>query len=88
MLKNAKVTPSRRWRRRVDWLGGFLVASSALTLASRHWWIADVIANLRVQLLIGLLGTSVLCLILSRRKMMLVVLSLTLWQAMALRISA
>ena len=85
MLKNAKVTPSRRWRRRVDWLGGFLVASSVLTLASRHWWIADVIANLRVQLLIGLLGTSVLCLILSRRKMMLVVLSLTLWQAMALR---
>ena len=83
-MSNVEVTPIGGWRLRVDWLAGLVSASSILTLSARHWWVADVIANLRVQLLIGMLGAILLLLIMRRWKIMLVVAALTLWQATAL----
>ena len=76
--------PAGYWRRRVDWLAGLVAACSILTMSARHWWVADVIANLRVQLIISLLGVILLLLIMRRWRIMVVVSALTLWQATAL----
>lgn len=84
-MSNAGAAPIGSWRRRVDWLAGLVAASSILTLSARDWWVADVIANLRVQLLIGMLGAILLFLIIRRWKIMLIVVALTLWQGTALR---
>ncbi|MBC7966373.1 MAG: endonuclease/exonuclease/phosphatase family protein, partial [Fuerstia sp.] len=77
--------PTGIWQRRVDWLAGLVAASSILTLSARHWWVADLIANLRVQLVIGMLGAMLLLLIVRRCRILLVVTVLTVWQATALR---
>lgn len=72
------------WRRRVDFLTGFVAAFSLVTLFARWWWVADLIANLRVQLILGLLAVMV-CLTLMRRWPHLALITvLTLWQLMAL----
>ena len=71
--------------RRVDWLAGLVAACSILTLSARYWWVADLIANLRVQLMIGMVGTIVLLLIMRRWRILVVVAALTMWQASAMR---
>ncbi|MEJ7591058.1 MAG: endonuclease/exonuclease/phosphatase family protein [Planctomycetaceae bacterium] len=82
----AKPTGDRRRRVdwRVDWLPGFVAAFSFLPLFARHWWVGDLIANLRVQLIIGMSGATLLLLITRRWRMMLIITALTLWQATAL----
>ncbi len=72
------------WRRCVDFLTGFAAAFSLVTLFARRWWVADLIANLRVQLILGLL-VAMVCLTLMRRWPHLAVMTLlTLWQLTAL----
>ena len=87
-MSDVKAEPTgNRGRRvdcRVDWLPGFVTAFSILPLFARHWWVGDLIANLRVQLIIGMLGATLLLLITRRWRMMLVVTALTLWQSTAL----
>lgn len=68
-------------RRRIDWLAGFVCLCAAATLFARYFWVADIIANLRVQLILGLLGTIVILLFLRRWRMVLVVTAVTIWQA-------
>ncbi len=77
--------PTSTLRRRVDLLAGIAAACSILTLAARHWWVADLIASLRVQLMIGMLGTILLLLITRRWKILVAVAALTMWQATAMR---
>lgn len=77
--------PTSNWRRRVDWLAGLVAACSILTLSARHWWVADLIANLRVQLIIGMLGTILLLSIMRRWRILAAVATLTMWQATAMR---
>jgi endonuclease/exonuclease/phosphatase (EEP) superfamily protein YafD len=67
--------------RRMDWLAGFVCLGAGMTLFARHFWVADIIANLRVQLILGLLGTLVILLFLRRWRMVLVVTAVTIWQA-------
>lgn len=69
----------------MDLLAGLVAACAILTLVARQWWVADLIANLRVQLMIGMLGTILLLLILRRWKILVAVAALTMWQATALR---
>jgi len=49
-------------------------------LFARHFWVADLIANLRVQLIFGLLAVVVLSLILRRWRMATLVAAVTIWQ--------
>ena len=84
-MTQVEAKPSGRWQRRVDGLAGLVAASSILTLSARHWWVADLIANLRVQLIIGMLAATLLLLTLRRWRILLVVTALTLWQASSLR---
>jgi len=67
-------------RRRIDWLAGFVCLSAAATYFARQFWVADIIANLRVQLILGLMGTIVILLFLRRWRMFLAVTAVTLWQ--------
>ena len=67
--------------RRVDWFAGVVCLGAGITLFARHFWIADMIANLRVQLILGLLGTLVILLLLRRWRMVLVLTAVTIWQA-------
>ena len=50
-VSDVKAEPTGNRGRRVDWLAGLVAACSILTLSARHWWVADLIANLRVQLI-------------------------------------
>ena len=84
-MSSVEAQPSGDWRRRVDWLAGLVAACSILTLSARHWWVADLIANLRVQLMIGMLGTILLLLIMRRWRILVAVVVFTMWQATALR---
>jgi len=84
-VSDVKAEPTGNRGRRVDWLAGLVAACSILTLSARHWWVADLIANLRVQLMIGMLGTILLLLIRRRWRILVAVAALTMWQATAMR---
>ncbi|MCA9010801.1 MAG: endonuclease/exonuclease/phosphatase family protein [Planctomycetaceae bacterium] len=68
----------------VNWLSAAVAAGSMTTLFARHWWIADLIANLRVQLILGLLGTLLLLLIMRHWRMAMIIIALAIWQTTAL----
>lgn len=53
------------------------VTSTAISLLARNWWLADLIANLRIQLIIGLIF-SLVCLICVRQKRLAVCVMLAL----------
>ena len=53
------------------------LAATALSLLARYWWLADLIANLRVQLIIGLIF-SLVCIICVRQKRLAVCVMLAL----------
>lgn len=72
------------WRRRVDFLTGIIAALSMVTLFARQWWFADLIANLRVQLILGLFVVMVCLLLIRRWKLLAGIAALTLWQTMAI----
>lgn len=55
--------------------------ASGVSLFARSWWIADLIANLRIQLLIGLLAALICSIAARKRILMMVSGSLLLWQA-------
>ncbi len=65
---------------RFDWIAGLVCLGAGMTLFARHFWIADLIANLRVQLVLGLLGMIVILLFLRRWRMVLVVTAVIAWQ--------
>lgn len=69
----------------VNWLSAAVAAGSIATLFARHWWIADLIANLRVQLILGLLGTLLLLLIMRHWRMAMIVMALAIWQTNSLQ---
>jgi endonuclease/exonuclease/phosphatase (EEP) superfamily protein YafD len=71
----------RYFDRRIDWFAGLVCLGAGMTLFARHFWVADIIANLRVQLILGLLGTLAILLLLRRWRMVLVVTAVTIWQA-------
>ena len=68
-------------RRRNNWLAGFICVCAAGTLFARHFWIADIIANLRVQLILGLLAVVTISLILRRWRIAILVAAVMMWQA-------
>jgi len=72
-------------QQRVTWLTAAVAAVSMMTLFARHWWLADLVANLRVQVLLGLLGTLLLLMIFRRWRLVLFVMVIALWQAAAIR---
>ena len=53
------------------------LAATALSLLAHYWWLADLIANLRVQLIIGLIF-SLVCIICVRQKRLAVCVMLAL----------
>jgi len=55
--------------------------ASIVSLFARSWWIADLIANLRIQLLIGILVALLCSIAAGNRKLMTVSGMLLLWQA-------
>lgn len=73
------------------WRSRFLRASQSLTIVgllasmvgvfARSWWIADLIANLRVQLILGLLAALTCAVAAGNRKLTGVSATLVLWQA-------
>jgi len=65
---------------RIDWFAGLVCLGAVTTLFARQFWVADIIANLRVQLILGLLGIIALLLLLRRWRMVLVVTAVTIWQ--------
>lgn len=67
--------------RPTNWLTGTATAIAALSLLARHWWVADLIANLRVQLIFGLMGTTVLLTIIRSWRPVVLMTIVTLWQA-------
>lgn len=77
--------PGSQWRSRYFRAAGLVSSCSILTLFARHWWVADLIANLRVQLIIGMLAAALVLLTLRRWNILLIVMALTLWQANSLR---
>ncbi len=66
---------------RIDWLAGLVCLGAGVTLFARHFWVADIISNLRVQLILGLLGALAILFLLRRWRMVLVVTAVTIWQA-------
>jgi endonuclease/exonuclease/phosphatase (EEP) superfamily protein YafD len=64
-----------------DWFAIIVCLGASLTLFARHFWFADIIANLRIQLVLGLLGTLAILLLLRRWRMVLLVTVVTIWQA-------
>ncbi len=70
-------------QRRVAGTAVWIAACSMVTLFARQWWIADLIANLRVQLILLLSGALLLTLIMRRRKTATFVAAVTLWHASA-----
>ncbi|MEO8269139.1 MAG: hypothetical protein ABI557_05435 [Aureliella sp.] len=57
--------------------------AALLTPLARYWWFADLIANLRVQLVIGMTFALVCLLILRSWRWLVVLAALTGWQVIA-----
>ncbi|MCA9066718.1 MAG: endonuclease/exonuclease/phosphatase family protein [Planctomycetaceae bacterium] len=70
--------------RRIRWLFrmGLLVTTGAslLTLLAQEFWLADLVANLRIQLLIGLASTAALGAISRKWKLLALPVVLAIWQ--------
>lgn len=71
-------------RRRVAIVAISIAACSMVTLFARQWWIADLIANLRVQLILVLSGMLLSVLMKRRWKAATLVATATLWHVSAL----
>ncbi len=70
-------------RRRVAGTAVSIAACSMVTLFARQWWVADLIANLRVQLILMLSGVLLLMLMMRRWKTATFVAAVTLCQTSA-----
>ena len=81
MALDTQNTVKRNKSHRIDWLAGLICLGAFATLLARHFWVADIIANLRIQLILGLLGMVVILLLLRRWRMLLAVSAVTIWQA-------
>ena len=57
-----------------------VLASALLSLLARHWWISDLIANLRIQLLLSLIGITAVCFVARQKKTAVVLSAVLLWQ--------
>jgi endonuclease/exonuclease/phosphatase (EEP) superfamily protein YafD len=66
------------------WLAGAVVVTAA-TLGARTWWVGDVLANLRIQILLALLPLLLLTLGLRSYRQLGLVLALLLWHGSFLR---
>ena len=79
-MSQKTVLSKSKWQRRVDLLTGIVAAWPLATLFARQWWVADVLANLRVQLILGLIAAMVGLIIMRQWKRLAAIAVLTLWQ--------
>lgn len=77
--------PRVKWQKFTSFLTGIVAAPAIVTLLARHWWIADLIANLRVQLILALVGTILMLTLLRRWKLVALTALLILWQSVAVQ---
>ncbi len=70
------------WARQIARLVAIMMVAIALmTMPARYWWLSDLIANLRIQLLIGLILAIISTLIVRETKVAAAVLLVAAWQA-------
>jgi endonuclease/exonuclease/phosphatase (EEP) superfamily protein YafD len=79
------VRPAHVWHSRFSRAARSLtivgLLASAVSIFARSWWIADLIANLRIQLILGLLAALICSIVLRDRKLTGVSALLLLWQS-------
>ena len=67
---------------------GVLCGATLLSLLARHWWLSDLLANLRMQLLIGCGAVFVPAALLRRSRMAFLLIACSCWHISHLRSSA